>query len=211
LCVALLDSVSLSAGVDWTAGDAEHGTASGYAYVPRGDGTNQQVGITFSAVDISSGSAIPVPIKAVVLDCDAPADQHLWSPSGPYISNEIPNAPPGCDALLLDGTGTPNTIYTVTLSENIQDPIMAINSLGSQGDSAEYDFGAPFQLLVPTDPSAVGAYDATYGALTVIGNNLIGLEGAGVIKFIGTYNEFQWSVPNGENCPSRRQREQRIE
>ncbi len=84
--------------------------------------------------------------------------------------------------------------YRVTLSEAIKDPIMAVTTLGSGGDSATYVFDSPFTILSqgPT---------CCWGTGTLIqqpGNVLEGWEGAGTIQFIGTYSTFSWTVPDPE-------------
>jgi hypothetical protein len=63
----------------------------------------------------------------------------------PYVSAEVENAPPDTDILQLSG-GT-NETYTVTLSEPIKDPVMAIVSLGQPGTRTTYDFDSPFTIV----------------------------------------------------------------
>src|SRR5262249_19778170 len=108
-------------------------------------------------------------------------------------SSQVDNAPPGTDILQLEG-GL-NQIYTVTLSEAIKDPIMAIVSLGRTNLPTTYDFDSPFTIV----SQAAGFFGGNGSSLTQLpGDILRGTEGHGTIQFIGTFSTFSWTVPTPE-------------
>ncbi len=169
--------------VDWTAANPAGGTASGTITLPD-----------FSTVDVSfevinfDGSPGSYFFAQTVGGTD------YWNPSAPYISAEVENAPPTPDILALVG-GT-DQIYTVTLSEPIKDPIMAIVSLGQPGVQVDYDFDAPFTIV----SQGVGYWGGGPAALSQQpGDVLRGFEGHGTIRFDGTFDSFSWTVPLGES------------
>lgn len=86
--------------------------------------------------------------------------------------------------------------YRVTLSEAIKDPIMAVATLGSGGDSATYVFDSPFTILSQGPSCCWGG--TNHSLIQQSGNVLQGWEGSGIIQFIGTYSTFSWTVPNPE-------------
>jgi hypothetical protein len=119
---------------------------------------------------------------------------NYWNPSTPYISAQVQNAPPTPDILAL--VGGQNQIYTVTLSEPIKDPIMAIVSLGQPSVPTTYDFDSPFTIV----SQDVGFWGGGPNALQQLpGDVLLGNEGHGTIQFIGTFSSFSWVVPTPEN------------
>jgi hypothetical protein len=86
--------------------------------------------------------------------------------------------------------------YRVTLSEAIKDPIMAVTTLGAGWDRALYDFDSPFTIL---SQGTTCCWGGGADRLTQLpGDILQGYEGAGTIKFNGTYSTFSWTVPDPE-------------
>ena len=170
--------------VDWTAADPSGGTASGVIDLPG----VPDVTVEFEALNPDNS---PSSFLGAQLGCGT----NYWSPTTPYISTEVPSAPPNCELLRL--TGGSGAIYKVTLSEPVANPIMAIVSLGQSGVNIDYDFDAPFTIV------SQGAGYFTGGCTTCVlqnlpGDILRGNEGHGTIKFIGTYDTFSWTVPNPE-------------
>jgi hypothetical protein len=168
--------------VDWTAASAANGTASGV--ITLADGST--VTVTFAAV-FADGS--PGSMAFTQTGCGT----NYWNPSTPYISTEVPNAPPGCDILALQGGQ--NQIYRLTLSEAIRDPLMAIVSLGSGSIPTTYDFDSPFTIV----SQGTGYWGGTSTSLQQLdGDVLRGTEGHGTIRFLGTFSTFSWTVPTPE-------------
>lgn len=162
---------------DWTSWDPAGGIATGIITPSSGPVVN----VTFNAIksDGSQGSFLGV------------TGNTLWNPDSTYQSSQVDNAPE-YEGLQL--VGEANMTYRVTLSEAIKDPIMAVATLGSRSDSAQYVFDSPFTILSQGDSCCWGP-----GTLNQLpGNILEGYEGSGVIQFIGTYSTFSWTVPDPE-------------
>lgn len=169
--------------VDWTQANIAQGTASGVITLPDAS----QVTVTFAATyaDGSHGTLYGAQING---------GTNFWSPSTPYTSTQVDNAPPGTDILQL--SGGLNQIYTVTLSEAIKDPIMSIVSLGRGGVPTTYDFNTPFTIV----SQGAGYFGGTSTSLTQLpGDVLQGTEGHGTIQFLGTFSTFSWTVPTPED------------
>ena len=139
LCVGLglaLSAISFNAHavpyyyVDWQTENPAGGTASGVITPSSGPA----VTVNFDALTASGahGSFLGV------------TGNTLWNPVSTYQSAQVDNAP-GYEGLQL--VGGVNMTYTVTLSEAIKDPIMAIVSLGQGGLPTTYDFDSPFTIV----------------------------------------------------------------
>jgi choice-of-anchor C domain-containing protein len=167
---------------NWTSADVGAGTASGVITFP--DTSTINVGLSTSAGGFYGAQT-------------SGGGTNYWIPSAPYISPQVPNAPPDSDIIELQG-GT-NTVYTVTFSQPIVDPIMAILSLGSTGNIITYNFNAPFTIVSQGAGYFSGGNVCPVSCLVQLpGNVLQGREGHGTIKFLGTYSSFSWTVPNSE-------------
>jgi len=169
--------------VDWTSANPGAGTAAGVINLPGGSTVN----VTFKAT-FANGSPGTFSFAQIA------GGTNYWNPSAPYISAQVSNAPPPSDILAL--VGGQNQIYTVTLSEPIKDPIMAIVSLGRTNLPTTYDFDSPFAIV----SQGVGFWGGGPTALTQLpGDILRGTEGHGTIQFIGTFSTFSWLVPTPED------------
>ncbi|MDD5759586.1 MAG: PEP-CTERM sorting domain-containing protein [Desulfobulbaceae bacterium] len=165
--------------VNWTSWNPAGGTATGLITPSSGP----DVTVQFDALTASGahGSFMGV------------TGNYLWDPAATYISTEVENASTYQGIQLV---GTPNMTYRVTLSEAIKDPIMAITTLGSAWDPAIYDFDSPFTIL---SQGPTCCWGGGYNQLTALsGDRLQGYEGAGTIRFDGTYSTFSWTVPDPE-------------
>lgn len=178
--------------VDWTAANSAAGTASGVINLPNGD---------VVGVELSTSGGTPLwgvqhdgTIDGSLATHYPSANYTPWFRPAPYISTEVPNAPPGDEIVTLSGGSS--TVYTVTLSEPIVDPIMAILSLGSGSNATTYDFDTPFTIVSQ-------GYGAHGGCSTCLsqqpGDVLRGVEGHGTVRFDGTMSTFSWTVPTPEN------------
>lgn len=170
--------------VDWTAANPAAGTASGTITLPD----TSTVGVSFSVTQ-ASGAAGSYSFAQTA------GGTNYWSPSSPYISGQVDNAPGTPDIIALTG-GVGTTTYTVTLSEAIKDPIMAIVSLGQPGVFVTYDFDRPFTIV----SQGGGYWGGTSSSLAQLpGDILQGNEGHGTIQFLGTFSTFSWTAPTYEN------------
>jgi hypothetical protein len=165
--------------VDWTSWNPSGGTAVGTITPSSGPA----VTVAFDALTSTGahGSFLGV------------TGNYLWNPTGAYTSAQVDNASTYEGIQLV---GTQNMTYRVTLSEAIKDPIMAVTTLGSGGDSATYVFDSPFTILSQGVTCCWGGGNNRLSQLP--GNVLQGFEGAGTIQFIGTYTTFSWTVPDPE-------------
>ncbi len=168
--------------VDWLTANPSAGTASGVINLPNGD----TIGVEFEAVD-PSGNPSPY------LGAQTNGGTNYWAASAPYISAEVPNAPPDSDILRLSGGD--NTTYIVTFTEPIVGPIMPILSLGQPSLPTTYDFDSPFTIV----SQGAGHFGGCSTCLSVLpGDVLRGDEGHGTIIFDGTFSTFSWTVPTNE-------------
>jgi hypothetical protein len=169
--------------VDWQSADVANGTASGVITIPK----SAPVTVNFAAT-FANGS------KGNLFFAQTNGGTNYWVPDAPYKSSEVSNAPPDSDILAL--VGGENQIYTVTLSEPIKDPVMAIVSLGQPSVPTTYDFDSPFTIV----SQGVGFWGGGPNALQKQpGDVLLGNEGHGTIKFVGTFSTFSWVVPTPES------------
>jgi hypothetical protein len=168
--------------VDWTEADVALGTAKGTITLPD----QSTVTVTFKATQ-EDGSA------GNLFGAQVDPGTNYWMPAEPFISAEVENAPPDSDILQLQGGQ--NETYTVTLSEPIKDPIMAILSLGQFAVPTTYDFDSPFVIV----SQGVGYFGGSATALRTLPDDVLeGSEGHGTIKFTGTFETFSWTVPTPE-------------
>ncbi|HVX40040.1 MAG TPA: thrombospondin type 3 repeat-containing protein, partial [Gemmatimonadaceae bacterium] len=187
--------------VTWTAANPLGGTASGTITLPDG----HTVGVDFRVVQ-SSGAAGTY--FAALYDAGSGV-QAVSNPSignlsvgnywlgpnneAPFKSTSVANGPSNATMIALTGDITDS--YVLTFSEPVQDPIMDILSLGSTGNSAEYDFGRQVELL----SQGTGFWGGGSSSLTLMnGQNLVGREGNGTVRFIGSMSTLSWTVPDGE-------------
>jgi hypothetical protein len=170
--------------VDWLSASPGAGTASGLITLPDAS----TVTVNFAALN-ADGSPGSYKFAQTV------GGTNYWSPSAPYTSAQVSNAPPGTDIVSL--IGGQNQTYRVTLSEAIKDPIMAIVSLGRTGSNTIYDFDSPFTIV--SEAAGFWGGNTTTALEQGAGDQLIGNEGHGTIQFIGTFSTFSWTVPVGED------------
>tara|TARA_R110000868_G_scaffold40362_2_gene139354 strand:- start:6815 stop:7555 length:741 start_codon:yes stop_codon:yes gene_type:complete len=172
--------------VDWDDANAAGGTASGFITLPD----SSTVTVSFAAInaDTSPGTLNFAQIDGTGIN--------YWNANAqaPFLSTEVDNAPPDSDIISL--VGGDNQTYSVTLSEAIKDPIMAIVSLGNDSEAITYDFDSPFEI-VSQDEGHWGGSTTAFSELP--GDILEGTEGHGTIQFIGTFTTFTWTVPTSEN------------
>jgi len=120
-----------------------------------------------------------------------------WQPASTFTGGDVGSAPPVGDIIAQNG-GTGTGVNTITFSQPINDPVMAIWSLGSLGIVTQYVF--PTTEIVNIEG---GGPSNEYGGSSiylVAGNNAItGNEGNGVIEFIGNYSSITFTNPVSEN------------
>lgn len=180
--------------VDWSTANPGAGTASGTITLPDASVVN----VGFSVTKPSGG-------PGTFSFGQTGAGTNYWNPTAPYISAQVDNAPPAAEMMALVG-GTGGDVYTITLSEAIKDPIMAIVSLGNPNLKITYDFNRPFAIVSQgagywggTSAANCAATPASCSLQQLPGDILQGNEGHGTIQFLGTFSTFSWTAPTFEN------------
>lgn len=119
-----------------------------------------------------------------------------WQPASSYTGGDVGNAPPPGDIIAQNG-GQGTGVNTITFSEPINNPVMAIWSLGSPGIVTQYVFPSTEQVNIEG-----GGPSNEYGGSSIFlvtGSNAItGHEGNGVIEFIGNYSSITFTNPVDE-------------
>ena len=114
---------------------------------------------------------------------------NIWNPDTTYIGGFIDTSPNAVgDVIGLNGS---TIVSTLSFSEPISNPVIAIWSLGAPSVSASFSFdeASTFQ---------VGGPNSKYGGSSIIidGNIVTGKEGNGVILFEGEFNSLSWTSTN---------------
>lgn len=86
-------------------------------------------------------------------------------------------------------TGT----VTLTFSKPVVNPYIALVSVGQNGNPVTYSFSSPFEVI------SHGPNDWGYGGYTIDGNNFIGTEFNGILKFNGKYSALSFGINPAEN------------
>lgn len=114
-----------------------------------------------------------------------------FTPSTPYTSATVPNAPPAAEMIALS-LATPKTL---TFSQPISNPLFAVISLNGNG----YRFDRDFDIL------SFGQGYWGNGTLTkqLLPGGIFELDGSGephgVIEFQGTFSSISWTSLTNEN------------
>ena len=118
---------------------------------------------------------------------------NYWLPATTYADGTVvDNAPSTTDIIQL--TGGSMTVHTLTFSQPVENPFMAVVSLGRSGSASTYHFDAPFNI-VAGGPSVYGGG----GPLSELAGDILqGQEGNGTIQFQGTFSSIHWAIPTAE-------------
>lgn len=161
-------SADLIEWTDWTATTRENGVFT--------SAQGSIGGITVSY----SGNA-----WSVLTDCSGGDFWTEGSPA-PYTGSALVDNRPPCDAIRLQWEGS----HTVTFSEAIVDPLMAILSMGRNDLPVTYDFtgtAGTFSVL----SEGQGMFGD--GSYSVGANSLTGNELHGIVQFDGALTEITWT------------------
>ena len=111
-----------------------------------------------------------------------------YTPVGTYSNSFVPNPPTNGMITFVGGT-----TETITFSQAVTNPVIAIVSEGSPGITVGFTFNAPFSI-VDSGPGWWGG-----GAnLTQTNNTLYGAESDGLIQFTGVLTSVSWTVSPGD-------------
>ncbi len=114
-----------------------------------------------------------------------------WHPSSSYVGGRVSNAPPsGFQEVAMDG-GNAYT-ETITFSQALLNPVLAIQSLGAGNATASFNFTSAEAFNI----QACGPSNEYGGScITQSGNAVFGNEGNGTILFSGTYSSISFTTP----------------
>lgn len=176
LCAAVLTALPVgqaSADVAWTDWTSATVSASGGASGTMGGITVTYTGDVAPTTQISGGTDI-------------------WhsSPGVTFAAYDALNAPTNNDYIAMNSVHT----NSVSFSSAVVNPYFLIVSMGQPSLAVNYNFGAAAFSIIDE-----GAGNWGDGSLTSAGNVLTGIEGHGIIQFIGTYNSITWDVSPSEN------------
>jgi len=117
-----------------------------------------------------------------------------YNPSGTFSGGAIGNAPPSANGIIQVFGGGNSGVNTLTFSQAVLNPVMAIWSLGQGGINAQFAFNTAFTI-------ESGGPSAEYGgtSITSVGNTVFGSEGNGTIQFVGSVSSISWTNPVAEN------------
>ena len=122
------------------------------------------------------------------------ANYPSYNPSGTFSGGTIGNAPPSANGIIQVYGGSNSGVNTLTFSQAVLNPVMAIWSLGQGGINAQFAFNTAFTI-------ESGGPSAEYGgaSITSAGNTVFGSEGNGTIQFTGSVTSISWTNPVAEN------------
>ncbi|RQP25339.1 PEP-CTERM sorting domain-containing protein [Piscinibacter terrae] len=115
-----------------------------------------------------------------------------YTPTPTFADGVVVNNAPTASNGILQITGGDSSVQTLTFSQAVVDPVMAIWSLGQGGINASFHF---LGSAVPTFVS--GGPSAEYGGTPIIvsGQDVFGREGNGTVQFKGTFTSISWTNP----------------
>lgn len=116
-----------------------------------------------------------------------------WSTAKDPDPYAVTGAPTNSDIIAFTG-GTSDQRYKVSFSRPVTNPVMAILSLGRPGQPTRYVFAQTPTLL----SSGTGYYGGCADCLTVKKRTVSGVEGHGVVQFVGTFSSISWKQPDYE-------------
>lgn len=154
--------------------------------------TDQVVG-TGSA----SGETIDVSYNGKYIGAQTDGGTNYWNPSDSYTNNTVvDNAPPASDIIRITG-GSNALSHSITFSEPVVNPIMAVLSLGQPSITITYDFGDEEFSILSSGTGFWGG-DPNGSLFEVTSSILTGVEGHGIIQFEGVYSSLTWDAPTFE-------------
>lgn len=122
-----------------------------------------------------------------------------WKPASTYAGGTVSNAPSPNNIVGLTG-GANTGVETIIFSTPVVNPVMAIWSLGSPGNTAQFIFTASEPFSVEAGgPSAEYGGSSIYTGGTCPAHAVCGAEGNGTIQFNGTFSTLTWTNPVFEN------------
>jgi len=165
LSIIVFASVAAAVPVDWT------------------DWTSTTVGAPGVLGTLTTGgTAVDVSFSGAYSFAQTSGGTNYWSPSAPYISATVSNAPPASDIIALSTGGT----ATITFSQAVQNPLLALVSWNGN----TVDFGVPIVIL----SYGTGYWGNGTPVLNADGTGFFGSgEVHGVIELPGSYTSISFT------------------
>lgn len=165
-----------------TVGSPTGGSAAGTIVTPGGS-----IGVTYSG-EVTGQT---------VVNGTSSSGYPSWLPASTYADGTVVQDAPTFRDIIAQNGGAGSGVNTITFSQPILDPVMAIWSLGQSGDDANYTFSGsePFTIVA-------GGPSDEYGGSSIVPNgsadSVTGSEGNGTLQFIGTYSQITFTNTNYE-------------
>lgn len=135
----------------------------------------------FGNLDVG-GTNVGVTFSGAYLFAQTSGGTNYWSPSTPYLSALVSNAPPASDIIALSTGGT----ATITFAQAVRDPLIALVSWNGN----TVDFGVPIEIL----SYGQGYWGNGTPTLNAAGTGFYGNgEVHGVIRLPGTYSSVTFT------------------
>jgi hypothetical protein len=111
---------------------------------------------------------------------------NYWTPASSFHDHGLVDNEPGLKDILGPQGGN-ETVHTLTFSEWVVNPVMALVDLGHKNGPVTFDFDQSFDVVCygPGGREIVGQPDCV----------LCGEGGDGTILFAGTYKQISWTIP----------------
>jgi hypothetical protein len=163
--LALLSGTAGAATVSWTDWTGVTATAPGVV----------------GTLDVS-GTAVDVNFSGAYSFAQTTGGTNYWSPTAPYISGAVDNAPPAADIIGLNAGGR----ATISFSQAVTDPLIALVSWNNN----TVDFGVPIEVL----SFGAGYWGNGTPVVNGAGTGFFGSgEVHGVIRLPGTYSSISFT------------------
>ncbi len=117
-----------------------------------------------------------------------------YTPVSTFSGGSIDNAPPQANGIIQLFGGNAEARNTITFSQAVLNPVMAIWSLGQNGVPAQFSFGQAFTIQ-----SGGSSLEYSGQTITAVANTANGSEGNGTIQFGGSVTSISWTNPVFEN------------
>jgi hypothetical protein len=129
-----------------------------------------------------SGTPVNVTFSGAYSFAQTSGGTDFWSPSAPYISATVDNAPPAADIIALNTGGT----ATIAFSAPVSNPLIGLVSWNGN----TVDFGVPIEIL----SFGAGYWGNGTPILNAAGTGFFGSgEVHGVIRLPGTYSSISFT------------------
>ncbi len=114
------------------------------------------------------------------------ASGNYYVPVSTYTNSVVPNAPTNGMITFVGGN---STVDTITFSQPVTNPVIALVSLGSPDVFMHLAFDAPSTIL-----SSAAGYWGSGPLLTETNDVVYGQESDGTIQFYGAYSSISWTA-----------------